>query len=147
MNERKPQAMNNYGKLHAFLKNGKLRGRVLKEDCPSRRILLHLTSRWGGLVLVALYPGTKRFNVLHREIEGISERMLTQALQRLEGDGMVLRRAFDTVPPHVEYSLTHFGRQAAERFNTLVEWLEENLEDILVASGRNEQSARPKRDL
>ncbi len=129
--------MNDHGdELHAFLEGGKLRGTVLKENCPSRRILLHLTSRWGGLVLVALYPGPKRFGALHREIAGISERMLTQALQRLERDGMVLRRAFDTVPPHVEYSLTHFGRQAAERFNALVAWLEENLEDILAAAGK-----------
>lgn len=123
-------------KMDAFLENGKLRGRVLKEDCPSRRILLHLTSRWGALVLVVLYAGTKRFGALRREIEGISERMLTQTLQRLEQDGMVHRHSFDTIPPHVEYSLTPFGRQAAQRFNALVDWLEENLEEILAARNK-----------
>lgn len=121
-------------KLNSFLKNGKLRGRVLSGSCPSRRILLHLTSRWGILVLVTLYTGTKRFGELRREIEGISERMLTQTLQNLEQDGMVYRHDFDSMPPHVEYSLTSFGKQAAEHLNTLVDWLEENMEEILAES-------------
>ena len=82
-------------KLNFFLKNGNLRGRVLSDSCPSRRILRHLTSRWGILVLVTLYTGTKRFGELRREIEGISERMLTQTLQNLEQDGMVYRHDFD----------------------------------------------------
>lgn len=121
-------------KLNFFLKNGKLRGRVLSDSCPSRRILRHLTSRWGILVLVTLYTGTKRFGELRREIEGISERMLTQTLQNLEQDGMVYRHDFDSMPPHVEYSLTNFGKQAAEHLNTLVDWLEENMEEILAES-------------
>lgn len=122
--------------MNAFLENGRLRGHILQGNCPSRQILQHMTSHWGALVLVALYTGTKRFGALRRTVEGIRERMLTQTLQQLEGDGMVERRSFETVPPHVEYSLTRFGRQAAERFNLLVDWLEENLEEILAARKR-----------
>ncbi|MGR6979942.1 winged helix-turn-helix transcriptional regulator [Testudinibacter sp. P27/CKL/0425] len=107
------------------------RGYVLSAKCPSRQILQHLTNRWGGLVMIVLLNGTKRFSELRREIDGVSERMLTQTLQQLEQDGMLHRKSFNTVPPHVEYSLTTYGIQAAEKFKALVDWLEEKLPDIL----------------
>ncbi|WP_421668954.1 winged helix-turn-helix transcriptional regulator [Rhizobium laguerreae] len=59
--------------------------------------------------------GTHRFGEMRRAIGGVSERMLAQTLQRLEGDGLVDRVARQTVPPHVEYSLTALRRQAAEK--------------------------------
>lgn len=107
------------------------RGNVLAAACPSRQILQHLTNRWGGLVLVALHSGTKRFSELRRTIDGVSERMLTQTLQQLEEDGMLIRKSYNTVPPHVEYSLTEFGEQASNHVFALVDWLETNLPDIL----------------
>lgn len=87
-----------------------MRGDVLSPDCPSREVLRHLTSRWGVLALIALDAGPLRFSGLRRRIGGVSERMLAQTLQALEADGMVARRAFPVVPPHVEYSLTRWGR-------------------------------------
>lgn len=107
------------------------RGDVMAAACPSREILQHLTSRWGVLVLIALLPGTQRFSALRREIGGVSERMLAQTLQWLEGDGMVNRHSFNTVPPHVEYTLTPLGEQAAEKVQDLADWLEVNLPAIL----------------
>lgn len=107
------------------------RGNVLASSCPSRQILQHLTSRWGALVLVTLHSGTKRFNELRKAIDGISERMLTQTLQQLEEDGMLIRKSYHTVPPHVDYTLTDFGSQASEKMFELVEWLETNLAAIL----------------
>lgn len=107
------------------------RGDVMAAACPSREILQHLTSRWGVLVLIALLPGTRRFSALRREIGGVSERMLAQTLQWLEGDGMVNRHSFNTVPPHVEYTLTPLGEQAAEKVQDLADWLEVNLPAIL----------------
>lgn len=114
------------------------RGRVLSKNCPSRAILQHLTSRWGGLVMVVLQQDKKRFSELKREIEGISERMLTQTLQQLEADGMIHRQSFHTVPPHVEYRLTELGRQAAERIFNLVDWLEVHLNDVLAAQKQSQ---------
>lgn len=107
------------------------KGRVLSAQCPSRQILQHLTNRWGVLVMIVLANGTKRFSEIRREIEGVSERMLTQTLQQLEQDGMVHRKSYNTVPPHVEYSLTDYGKQASEKITDLVDWLEENLNGIL----------------
>lgn len=115
------------------------RGKVLASACPSREILRHLTSRWGVLVLVVLQNGTKRFSQIRQEIEGVSERMLTQTLQQLEQDGMIIRQSFNTVPPRVEYTLTHFGRQASDKVADLVVWLEGNLGEIL-ASRPSKQS-------
>jgi DNA-binding HxlR family transcriptional regulator len=106
------------------------RGDLMAAACPSRDVLKHVTSRWGVLVLVALQGGTHRFSELRRAIGGVSERMLAQTLQWLEGDGLVDRVAFEVVPPHVEYSLTPLGREAAERVAALADWIESSLPRI-----------------
>lgn len=102
-------------------------GNVFASQCPSRLILNHITSRWGVLVLVALLAGTHRFSELRRKITGVSERMLAQTLQVLEGDGFIDRRSLPVVPPHVEYNLTPLGVEVAEQVRSLVDWIEHNL--------------------
>ncbi len=106
------------------------RGDLMAEHCPSRAVLKHLTSRWGVLILLALQPGTLRFSQLRRRIAGVSERMLAQTLQWLEHDGMVSRKAYETVPPHVEYSLTPLGQEAAVRVQALADWIETSMPAI-----------------
>ena len=106
------------------------RGDLMSAACPSREVLKHLTSRWGVLVLLALERGTHRFSELRRAIGGVSERMLAQTLQHLEGDGLVDRVAYEVVPPHVEYSLTALGREATERVRALADWIEVSLPHI-----------------
>lgn len=109
------------------------RGDLFSEQCPSREILKHVTSRWGVLVLVALRGGTHRFSELRRKISGVSERMLAQTLQWLEADGLVLRESFPVVPPHVEYSLTPLGQEAAEKVEVLADWIEGKLPQLMAA--------------
>lgn len=106
------------------------RGDLMAAVCPSREVLRHLTSRWGVLVLIALQPGRQRFSDLRRKIGGVSERMLAQTLQRLEADGMVERKAFKVVPPHVEYTLTPLGLEAAAKVRDLTDWIEISLPRI-----------------
>ena len=106
------------------------RGNLLAADCPSREVLKHVTSRWGVLVLMALEGRTRRFSELRRMIGGVSERMLAQTLQWLEGDGLVERVAYPVVPPHVEYSLTPLGVEAASRVRALADWIETSLPAI-----------------
>ena len=108
-----------------------LRGDLMAAGCPSREVLRHLTSRWGVVVLMGLEDGTKRFSQLRRLIGGVSERMLTQTLQWLEDDGLVERRALDIVPPHVEYTLTPLGLEAAVRVRVLADWVETNLPRVM----------------
>ena len=106
------------------------RGNLLAAACPSRDVLRRLTGRWGMLVLRVLASGPQRFGSLRKSIGGVSERMLAQTLQGLEADGMVLRRDFQTVPPHVEYELTALGHEAASRVDALLDWIEDALPRI-----------------
>lgn len=106
------------------------RGHLFAEACPSRDVLKHLTSRWGLLVMIALLSGTHRFSELRRKINGVSERMLSQSLQWLEEDGMIDRVSYPVVPPHVEYSLTPMGREAAEKVRALADWIETSMPRI-----------------
>lgn len=117
------------------------RGDLMVAACPSRQILKHLTSRWGVLVLIVLQDGTHRFSDLRRKIDGVSERMLAQTLQWLERDGMVRRQAYQVVPPHVEYSLTPLGREAAEKVRVLADWIEVSLPEILANQSQSDAKA------
>ncbi|MET4105163.1 helix-turn-helix domain-containing protein [Hymenobacter sp. UYP22] len=107
------------------------RGDLLSAACPSRAIMKHITSRWGVLVLLVLEGETRRFSELRRLIGGVSERMLAQTLQWLEADGLVNRRAYEVVPPHVEYSLTPLGQQAAHKVRDLADWIEGSVPAIM----------------
>lgn len=90
-----------------------------------------MTSRWGVLVLVVLSKGTHRFSELRRKIGGVSEKMLSQTLQGLEGDGLVHRQSRPVVPPYVEYTLTPLGTAAASKVEAMVDWIEDNLHEIM----------------
>lgn len=109
------------------------RGELLAADCPSRGVLEHVTSRWGVLLFVVLQDGVQRFSDLRRKVGGVSEKMLSQTLKALEADGFVHRRAFPTVPPHVEYRLTPLGRKAAKHVEALADWVETALPKVLAA--------------
>jgi len=109
------------------------RGDLFAQACPSREVLRHVTSRWGVLVLVALLGGTHRFSELRRKVSGVSEKMLAQTLQWLEGDGLVSRVSYPVVPPHVTYSLTPLGEEAGRRVEALADWIEANLSQVLAA--------------
>lgn len=109
------------------------RGDLFAEQCPSREVLKHITSRWGVLLLVALLGGTHRFSELRRKVGGVSEKMLAQTLQWLEHDGFVERKSYPVVPPHVEYSLTPLGFEAGTHVAALADWIEGRLPEIMAA--------------
>ncbi|AYN27837.1 MULTISPECIES: winged helix-turn-helix transcriptional regulator [Buttiauxella] len=114
-------------------------GNLFAEQCPSRDVLKHVTSRWGVLILVALQGGTHRFSDLRRKMGGVSEKMLAQTLQWLEADGFVNRKSYPVVPPHVEYSLTPLGCEVAEKVAELADWIEGNLPRVMAS--RSERDA------
>lgn len=109
---------------------------VFAKACPSRGTLEHVTGRWGGLTLGALYEGSLRFNELRRRIDGVSEKMLSQTLHALERDGLVHRDAQPTNPPRVDYELTPLGRGVAERLLTLIHFVEGQMDDVIEARQR-----------
>ncbi|MFG2124057.1 winged helix-turn-helix transcriptional regulator [Streptomyces sp. NPDC048710] len=106
---------------------------VFAKACPSRGTLEHVTGRWGGLTLGALYEGSLRFNELRRRVDGVSEKMLSQTLHALERDGLVHREAQPTNPPRVDYYLTPLGRRVAERLLALIHCVEGSMDDVLAA--------------
>ena len=108
-------------------------GNLFAEQCPSRDVLKHVTSRWGVLILVALQGGTHRFSDLRRKMGGVSEKMLAQTLQWLEADGFVNRKSYPVVPPHVEYSLTPLGVEVAQKVAELADWIEGNLPRVMAS--------------
>lgn len=75
---------------------------------------------------MALKDGPVRFNALRRQIDGISQRMLTITLRRLERDGSISRTLFPTIPPRVDYELTAVGRSLLAPVMTLVTWADSN---------------------
>jgi DNA-binding HxlR family transcriptional regulator len=82
-------------------------------------------------VLVLLLSGSYRFSELAYLIGGVSEKMLAQTLRALEADGFVLRTVHATKPLKVEYSLTGFGREVAERMRALTSYVEENIGRVM----------------
>ena len=108
------------------------------EDCPVRDVLARVGDKWSVLVVGALSDGPLRFSALKREIEGISQRMLTLTLRNLERDGLVTRTVTPTIPPRVDYELTKAGRTLLDVVESLAGWAEKNRGAI--------QAAREKYD-
>jgi DNA-binding HxlR family transcriptional regulator len=93
-----------------------------------------------GLTIARLGTGTQRFSQLRRDIEGISQRMLTVTLRNLERDGLVSRRIYPEVPPRVEYTLTDLGVSLHESILGLVQWSENHTTEIQQARTRYDGS-------
>jgi DNA-binding HxlR family transcriptional regulator len=113
---------------------------VFSRQCPSRSTLEHVTGRWGGLTLGALYEESLRFNELRRRVDGVSEKMLSQTLHALERDGLVLREAQPVNPPRVDYELTPFGREVTEKLLGLIHLVEGRMGDVLSARARYDEA-------
>lgn len=101
--------------------------------CPTRMILDRIADKWTVLVLGLLVRAPMRFNALRRQIEGLSQKVLSQTLKDMERDGLVRREAFPTVPVTVEYSITPLGKTLAGVVGGLTQWAEDNASAILAA--------------
>lgn len=106
---------------------------LFAESCPSRHLLVLIADKWSLLIMLALKDKPRRNNELLRQIEGISQKMLTQTLRNLECHGLVKRQAFQVVPPHVEYELTPLGHSLGKALKFLDRWLIENLDKVIAA--------------
>jgi DNA-binding HxlR family transcriptional regulator len=104
---------------------------VLSQDCASRRALELVSEKWTALVVYALVGGPKRHADLLRMIEGVSQKMLTQTLRRMETDGLVEREVLDPEPPqHVEYRLSLLGESLADPLVALCRWAMAHLDEV-----------------
>lgn len=114
---------------------------VYIQTCPTRLVLDRLADKWAVLVLGKLDEQPVRFNQLKREIDGISQKVLSQVLKKLERDGLVSRSVFATVPVTVEYAITPLGRTLRSTVAALTRWAEDNIEAVLQAQQKYDRSA------
>ncbi len=99
-------------------------------DCGIRDVLDRVGDKWSVLVIVELAGGPRRFRQLQRAIEGISQRMLTLTVRRLERDGLVTRTVYPTVPAQVDYRLTETGASLTHLVKALADWSLDHRESI-----------------
>lgn len=90
-------------------------------ECPLTECMAFLGGAWTPNVLWYLREGPRRFNELRRDVVGISGKVLSQRLQRLQVDGIVERRVMSTTPPTVEYELTDLGREILPAVDAIVQ--------------------------
>ncbi|MFK8849789.1 winged helix-turn-helix transcriptional regulator [Streptomyces sp. Ac-502] len=102
-------------------------------DCPARMAVELIADKWTVVVLYGLSRGPVRHGELIDLIGGISRKMLTQTLRRLEAHGLVRRHAYAEAPPRVEYELTPLGETLIEPIHMLTEWAMANGEAVLDA--------------
>ncbi|RPA60984.1 transcriptional regulator [Aerococcus agrisoli] len=99
--------------------------------CPVATTVDLIGNKWKLLIMRELLKGTKRFNELHKAIDGISQKVLTENLKKMEADGIIVRKAYPVVPPKVEYSLSELGDSLRPIIDAMSDWgtnyIKENL--------------------
>lgn len=103
------------------------RNDVYAAMCPCRDMLDLLANKWSTLAIGALQDGPLRNGELRRRLEGITPKVLSQTLKRLEDHNLLTRTVYPEVPARVEYELTDLGRSAAIPLAQLRDWVEDNV--------------------
>lgn len=92
-------------------------------NCPVRNIISHFSTKWGLLILTMLGEGRcLRFNEILHALPDISPKVLSSTLKTLENDGLVNRKLYPSIPPKVEYSITHKGDTLMPILGDLIRW-------------------------
>jgi DNA-binding HxlR family transcriptional regulator len=115
---------------------------IYRADCPSRTILDQIADKWSMLILMVL-DEPHRFNSIKRRLDGITQRVLTQTLRKLERNGMVTRTVIDGKILGVEYALTPLGQSLKVPFNALYDWTVENMEMIQAYQSNYDSNDKP----
>ena len=91
-------------------------------DCPVATTVQLIGNKWKLLILRNLLARPWRFNELHRDLEGISQKVLTDSLRQLESDGIITRTVYAEVPPRVEYALSSLGESMRPILDAMQAW-------------------------
>lgn len=91
-------------------------------DCPVATTVSLIGSKWKLLIIRNLLNRPWRFNELQKDLEGISQKVLTDSLRSMEGDGIITRTVFPEVPPRVEYALSPLGESLRPIINSMAVW-------------------------
>lgn len=98
---------------------------IKKEElpvCPVAATVNLIGSKWKLLIMRNLLGRPWRFNELHRALEGISQKVLTDSLRSMESDGIITRTVYPEVPPRVEYSLSELGETMRPIISSMEQW-------------------------
>ena len=90
--------------------------------CPVATTVSLIGSKWKLLILRNLLVRPWRFNELKKDLNGISQKVLTDSLRSMEADGLIIRTVFPEVPPHVEYSLSELGESMRPVITSMEQW-------------------------
>lgn len=98
---------------------------LTKDDlpaCPVATTVQLIGSKWKILILRNLLARPWRFNELRRDLDGISQKVLTDSLRSMEEDGIITRTVYPEVPPRVEYALSDLGESMRPILNAMEQW-------------------------
>ena len=91
-------------------------------ECPVATTVSLIGSKWKLLIIRNLLERPWRFNELKKNLNGISQKVLTDSLRSMEEDGLITRTVFPEVPPHVEYALSDLGESMRPILTAMQEW-------------------------
>nr|WP_174505391.1 helix-turn-helix domain-containing protein [Acinetobacter sp. Marseille-Q1620] len=115
---------------------------VYHPNCPSRLFFENMADKWVLFILDTLKIEPLHFNLLRKNIIGISPKVLSQKLKMLERDGFIQRHLLDTRPIKVEYSLTILGKELAQTAYQFKIWAESNMQYVLEAQQKYDVSVK-----
>lgn len=105
-------------------------GKIKQEYTCSLGLTIDLIGgKWKLMILWHLITGSKRFTELKNSITGITQKILTEQLRELESSNIISRKAYATVPPKVEYSMTKYGENLVPIINDLCDWTKQYASD------------------
>ena len=90
--------------------------------CPVATTVQLIGSKWKLLIIRNLMERPWRFNELKNDLEGISQKVLSDSLRSMEEDGIIVRNVYPEVPPKVEYSLTELGKSMRPILDAMAAW-------------------------
>src|SRR2546428_3450655 len=118
------------------------------EDCPPEvNIIDSISGKWTVMIVFVLSQKPLRNGELKRMVSGISHKVLTQTLRRLERDGVVARKVYPVVPPQVEYSLTPLGTSLVDLLSNLRIWAVKHYGQVEKARTKYDSRSKKKREI
>lgn len=106
---------------------------IFAAACATRPIIDQIADKWSVMILAVICKRPARFNTIRRALEGVTQKALTQALRRLERNGIIAREVIPGPPVAVEYSVTPLGRTLEAPFTALYNWALEHADEVEAA--------------
>jgi DNA-binding HxlR family transcriptional regulator len=112
--------------------------------CPSSQFPFQVGGKWAGMIVICLAEGPRRFTELRQMLATVTPKVLTQTLNTMQRDGLVIRRSFETNPPHVEYELTPLGISLMDLIDAARVWSQTHLDDLVRSREAHDAAADAK---